>query len=84
MKGTKVLTLGTVGTSFHGFTGHIDYTCVSLRTCADTHLCLLLAHALAHAHYFPHTKWLTVVSCTEAVDADLLNGAFSEKILRLN
>ena len=29
MKGTKVLTLGAVGMSFHGFTGYIDYTCVS-------------------------------------------------------
>ena len=28
-----------------------------------------LAHALAHAHYFQHTKWLTVVSRTEGVDA---------------
>ena len=38
MKGTKALTLGAVGMSFHGLTGHIDYTCVSSRTCADAHL----------------------------------------------
>ena len=58
-----MLTLGTVGMSFHGFTGHIDYTC---EVHVHAHLCLLLAHALA-ARYFPHTKWPTVVSCTEAV-----------------
>ena len=84
MKGTKVLTLGAVGMSLHGFTDHIDYTCISSRTCTDTHLCLPLAHALALARYFPHTKWPNVVSLTEAVDADLRNGGFSEKILRLN
>ena len=51
------------------------------RTCADVHLhvCHPLVHALANARYFPLTLWLTVVSRTEAVDADIRNGAFSEK-----
>ena len=60
-----------VGMSCHGFTGHIDYTCISSHTCTDL--------PLAHARYFPHTKWPTVVSHTEVVDADIRNGAFSEK-----
>ena len=73
MKGTKVLTLGAVGMSSHGFTGHS----VSSRG-TQPYL------PLAHAHYFMHTKWPTVVSRTEVVDADLCNRVFSEKILRLN
>ena len=72
MKGTEVLTLGTVGMSSQA---HIDYTCVSsgcrIHVCAQAfstgtvRSCLPLAHAC----YFSHTKWLTVVSHTEAVDA---------------
>ena len=71
-----MLTLGAVGMSFHGFMGHIDYTCVSSRTCADPQLCLPFnsACALFSAHKMADLS----KSYTEAVDADLRSGVFSE------
>ena len=71
MKGAKVLTLSAVGVSFTvSQATHIDYTCISLwvyikYTDKRIHACgtyirsyLPLVHALARAHFFPHTNIL--------------------------
>ena len=72
MKGTKVLTLGAVGMSFHGFTGHRLYMSRYEPMSPDS-------ACVSSCALFPHTKWPTVVSRSEAVGADLRNGEFSEK-----
>ena len=52
MNSTKVLTLAAVGMSrFHGL-HRLHMRTFAYSACADTHLCLPLAHVLAHACYF--------------------------------
>ena len=70
MKGTKLLSLCAVGMSFHCFTGHKLHIRKFAYMRRYTPISPVSA-CVSYACYFPHTKWPTVVSHTEAVDADL-------------